>query len=76
MRHILLVGGAGYVGTIMTSHFLKKGYKVTVLDNFIYDNQFAIQPYFGDPDYKFVYGDMNDNNDLEIASKDVTDVVL
>jgi len=76
MRHILLVGGAGYVGTIMTSHFLKKGYKVTVLDNFVYDNQFAIQPYFGDPDYKFVYGDMNDNNDLETVSKDVTDVVL
>jgi nucleoside-diphosphate-sugar epimerase len=76
MRHILLVGGAGYVGTVMTSHFLKNGYRVTVLDNFVYDNQFAIQPYFGDPDYKFVYGNMNNNNDLEIASKDVTDVVL
>ncbi len=76
MKRILLIGGAGYVGSVMTSHFLKKGYKVTVLDNFVYDNQFAIQPYFGDPDYIFIKGDMNNNKDLEIASKDVTDVVL
>lgn len=76
MRHVLIVGGAGYVGTIMTSHFLKKGYKITVLDNFVYDNQLAIQSFFGDPNYLLIKGDMNNNKDLEIASKDVTDVVL
>ena len=29
MKNILLIGGAGYVGTVLTSHFLKMGYKVT-----------------------------------------------
>lgn len=76
MKHILLIGGAGYVGTILTSQFLKKGYRVTVLDNFIYDNQFAIQPYFGDPDYQFIYGDINNDVDLIKASHEVTDVIL
>ncbi len=61
MKHVLIVGGAGYVGTVVTSHFLKKGYKVTVLDNFVYNNQFAIQSYLGDPDYTFIHGDMNNN---------------
>jgi len=76
MKNILLIGGAGYVGTVLTSHFLKKGYKVTALDNFIYENYFAITPYIGDPNYKFIYGDINDEKVLKEASKDVTDVIL
>ena len=77
MKNILLVGGAGYVGTVVTSHLLKKGYKVTVLDNFVYDHQFSILSFAGDPDYKFIKGDMNNNADLEKALKEgVTDVIL
>ncbi len=76
MKKVLLIGGAGYVGTVVTSHFLKKGYKVNVLDNLVYDNHFAIQPYIGDPDYHFYYGDMNDNLALEKASKNITDVII
>jgi len=74
-KNILLIGGAGYVGTVLTSHFLKKGYTVTVLDNFVYHNQFAIQPYIGDPDYRFIYGDMNDTSKLAEAAKGITDVI-
>lgn len=76
MKKILLIGGAGYVGSVITSNFLKKGYKVNVLDCFVYDNQFSIQPYIGDPDYQFYLGDMNDNIALEKASKDITDVII
>jgi nucleoside-diphosphate-sugar epimerase len=76
MKNILLIGGAGYVGSIITSHFLKMGYKVTVLDKFVYNNQFSILAYTGDPDYRIVYGDMNNKNDLDLASKGVTDVIL
>jgi len=76
MKNILLIGGAGYVGTVMTSHFLKKGYKVTVLDNFIYDNQFAVIPFIGDPDYQIILGDMGNDIDLGKASNGITDVVL
>jgi nucleoside-diphosphate-sugar epimerase len=76
MRNILLIGGAGYVGTVLTSHLLKKGHIVTVLDYFIYNNQFAVQPYLGDPDYHFIYGDLCSINDLVKASKGVTDVII
>ena len=76
MKNILLIGGAGYVGSVITAHFLKKGYKVTILDYFVYDNQFSIQPYIGDPDYKIIYGDINNEKVLEKASVGITDVIL
>lgn len=76
MKNILLIGGAGYVGTVITSYFLKAGYKVTVLDNFIYNNQSSIQSYFGDPDFTFIKGDLCNFDDLEAASKGVSDVVI
>ena len=33
---VLITGGAGYVGSVMVEFFLKKGYPVTVLDDFRY----------------------------------------
>ena len=77
MKNILLVGGAGYVGTVVTSHLLKKGYKVTVLDNFVYDQHFSVLSFIGGSDYTFIKGDMNNNADLEKTLQDgVTDVIL
>ena len=62
MKNVLLIGGAGYVGSVITSHFLKLGYKVRVLDKFVYKNQNAIQAYLGDDNYEFIYGDLGDKN--------------
>ena len=39
MKTILLIGGAGYVGSVLAYNFLRLGYKVKVLDYFVYDNQ-------------------------------------
>ena len=76
MKNILLIGGAGYIGSVLSSHFLKQDYKVTVLDNLIYDHHFALQSYLGDPNYKFIYGDMCKTENLDLASEGITDVIL
>ena len=76
MKNVLLIGGAGYIGTVLTSHFLTRSYKITVLDNFTYKNQFAVLPFLGEKGFRLVAGDMNDPVALEEASKDVEDVVL
>lgn len=34
---ILITGGAGYIGSVLTSELLKLGHEVTVIDNFMYN---------------------------------------
>ena len=76
MKNVLLIGGAGYVGTVITSHFLKLGYKVRVLDNFVYKNQESIQAYLGDENYEFITGDLGDIQILEKAAQGIHNVVI
>jgi nucleoside-diphosphate-sugar epimerase len=76
MKNVLLIGGAGYVGTVITSHFLKLGYKVRILDNFVYKNQESIQAYLGDENYEFIKGDLGDIQILEKAAQGIDHVVV
>jgi len=76
MNNVLLIGGAGYVGTVVTSHFLKLGYQVRALDNFVYSNQESIQSYLGDENYEFIAGDFGDAEVLAKASKGIHNVVI
>lgn len=76
MGKILIIGGGGYVGTVLTAHLLLKGYKVNSLDNFVYDNHFSILSFLGDPNFQFFKGSMGSSKILEEASEEVTDVIL
>jgi len=73
---VLLIGGAGYVGTVIASHLLKENKQVRILDNFIYDHQFSIYHLVGDPDFEIMKGDLTNTSDLKKAIKDVSDVVI
>jgi nucleoside-diphosphate-sugar epimerase len=76
MNNVLLIGGAGYVGTVISSYFLRLGYKVRVLDNLIYRNQESIQAYLGDKNYEFISGDLGNVDDLSEATKGISNVVI
>ena len=38
MKNILVIGGAGYVGTHLVESLINQNYKVTVYDLFLYGN--------------------------------------
>jgi nucleoside-diphosphate-sugar epimerase len=54
---ILITGGAGYVGSVMTDHLLNQGYEVTVLDNLMH-NQQSLLYLFHHKKFNFIHGDV------------------
>ena len=61
---VLLIGGAGYIGTVVTDLFLKK-YQVTCLDNFIFNNKYAVNSFKNFKNYKLVKGDLRNKKICE-----------
>lgn len=56
-HNILLTGGAGYLGSIMTPALLDAGHKVTVLDNFMF-GQASLNHVCHHDNFKIVKGDI------------------
>jgi len=75
-RKILIVGGAGYIGTVVTGHLLDAGYSVRCLDALVYNNQFTVLPFLGRPGYEFLPGDLANEQTFLSALDGVSDVVL
>ena len=61
---VLITGGAGYLGSVITGKMLNEGYKVTVLDKLIF-NQVSLLSYTSNPNFKFIHGDVRDESLLE-----------
>ncbi|MCP5468949.1 MAG: NAD(P)-dependent oxidoreductase [Chlamydiales bacterium] len=73
-KRILITGGAGYIGSILTPLLLEKGYRITVLDNLMY-RQVSLLECFGHPSFKFIKGDCLDEPLLEKLMNEA-DVVI
>ena len=59
MTHVLITGGAGYIGAILGEHLLKEGYGVSVLDNLMY-RQPSLFHLCAHRAFDFVKGDVRD----------------
>ncbi len=58
-KKILITGGAGYVGTVLTELLLKKGYHVRVLD-LVPEAVFHPIPFYNHKNFDFIKGDVRD----------------
>ena len=58
MKHILITGGAGFIGSNLTEYFLNKNYKITCLDNFATGHRHNIALFLDHPNYKLIEGDI------------------
>lgn len=72
IKKVLVVGGAGYVGSCLVPKLLQKGYRVKVFDLYLYSNSKKLgEDIFGDfinhPNLKQVKGDVRDAKAIEKA---------
>ena len=64
LKRVLITGGAGYVGHVLTPRLLAEGYDVTVFDTLWYGCRFP-----NDPGLRVVQGDIRDTDTLGEALK-------
>ncbi len=67
-RHILITGGAGYIGSILTSELLRANYRVTVLDSLLFGGE-GIVPFLNHPNFHFIKSDVTEPRAIRDASK-------
>ena len=61
MSNILVTGGAGYIGSTLVPALLNKKHKVTVIDNFMYD-QISLATSIRDKNFEIILGDVRDES--------------
>ncbi len=67
-RHILITGGAGYIGSMLTSELLRANYRVTVLDSLLFGGE-SIVPFLHHPNFHFIKADVTENRAVRDAVK-------
>lgn len=56
MKKILITGGAGYIGSMLSTDLLNLGHKVTVIDSLRYDSS-SLDHLYINKNFKFINGD-------------------
>ncbi|MEM4202808.1 MAG: GDP-mannose 4,6-dehydratase, partial [Candidatus Methanomethylicaceae archaeon] len=59
IRNVLVIGGAGYIGSVLVRKLLDRGYYVTVLDALLYGDE-GIRDLYGRPQFELIHGDLRD----------------
>jgi len=61
---VFITGGAGFIGSHVADTLVREGYQVTVYDNLSNGRREFIEHHFGEPNFKFVEGDILDYDRL------------
>lgn len=72
MEHVLITGGAGYVGSLLVPKLLNLGYQVTVYDTLFFGDEFLPK---NDANLKIIKGDIRDTEHLYRAFQGVDKVI-
>lgn len=67
MVSVLVTGGAGYVGSVLVPALLGNNFRVTVLDNFMYNNALSLAACCSHPFFEIINGDARNESTLAKA---------
>ena len=73
-KNILLIGGAGYIGSVLTELLINEGYNVKIFDNFMYGKE-SLKSFVNNKKVEIIKGDTRHIEDLSVAFKDVSTVI-
>ena len=73
-KRILVIGGAGYLGSVLVHQLLDRGYGATVFDSLMYGDE-SIRDLYSHPRFRLVRADLRDTEEVRSASSDADAVV-
>jgi len=71
---VLVVGGAGYIGSLLVERLLEKGYRVRVLDCLLYGDE-PLRAVRNHPDFELIVGDCRNIQDVVKAVSGADSIV-
>ena len=72
--NVLITGGAGYIGSLLTGILLQKGYTVTVIDDLLFGGD-SLLAYITHPSFKFFKANVTEKESIRPYFRDVEHVI-
>lgn len=74
VKKVLVIGGAGYLGTILVEKLLQRGYTVKVLDSLLYGDE-PLKPFLSNPNFSLIVADVRHISNVTKAIQGVDAVI-
>jgi nucleoside-diphosphate-sugar epimerase len=74
IENVLVIGGAGYIGSVLVRQLMARNYRVRILDNLLYGDV-AIRELEGQQNFELLVGDFRNVEDVVRACKDIDAVI-
>lgn len=62
-RHVVITGGAGYIGSLLTAHLLRSGWRVSVLDSLLFGGE-SLLSFLSHPNFHFYQADVTEQRSV------------
>jgi len=66
LKHVVITGGAGYIGSLLTGELLRLGMKVTVIDDLLFGGE-SIMGYLAHPNFHFTKANVTESRVIKTS---------
>jgi nucleoside-diphosphate-sugar epimerase len=74
IRNVLVIGGAGYIGSVLVRKLLGRGFSLTILDALLYGDE-SVRDLYGSPGFELIHDDMR-NVEAVVRAMQYADAVV